>query len=156
MVFPQAFKSYIPRSHCIDSHVYGAILITSNRETVVIRGRQTGKWSFPKGHGNSTERPLDACIRELKEETGIDMKHIKPDEELRFSSGTYFVFYLLEKPNLCPEDMKEVVDCIWIPIQRLSSLLGNKDIRSFCKEYGNGDIMIDKIESNRLVLECTQ
>lgn len=133
MGFPRAFQSYIPRSHCIQSHVYGAILLTPEGETVVIRGRQSGKWSFPKGHGSNYETPLEACVRELKEETGIDMRGMRPDDELRFKSGTYFVFYLPNKVALNPEDINEVMESMWTPLVRLNSLVGNKDLSTFCR-----------------------
>lgn len=146
MGFPRAFQSYIPRTHCVDSHVYGAIVVTPDRETVVIRGRQSGKWSFPKGHGVTSELPLDACLRELKEETGINLKGVKPDDELRFKAGTYFVFYITEKITLCPEDTKEVMDSMWVPLRRLQYLVGNMDMTTFCKKV-NIDQLIDKIEN---------
>lgn len=133
MTFPKAFQTYIPRTHCINTHVYGAILLNKFNETVVIRGRQTGKWSFPKGHGNYKELPLDACIRELREETGIDMKGRTPDEEIRFRSGTYFVFFVEERLCIEPEDTVEVSEAQWIPLNRLPYLIGNKDLNSFCK-----------------------
>ena len=134
MVFPRAFQSYVPRSHCISSHVYGVILISPDRETVVIRGRQTGKWSFPKGHGTSDELPYDAAIRELKEETGLEIKAKQADDELRFKSGTYYIFYVDEKLDLRTEDTKEVMDCMWTPLSRLPYLVGNMDLTTFCKK----------------------
>lgn len=133
MSFPRAFQTYVPRSHCIQSHVYGAVLISPCGETVVIRGRKSGKWSFPKGHGSNYETPLAACIRELKEETGIQLQTTKPDDEIRFRSGTYFVFYVPEKYQLKPEDTKEVMESMWIPILRLPSLTGNKDLSAFSR-----------------------
>jgi 8-oxo-dGTP pyrophosphatase MutT (NUDIX family) len=133
MAFPRAFQTYIPRSHCITSHVYGAIILNKHNETVVIRGRQSGKWSFPKGHGEYREIPLDACVRELREETGINMKGIQPDDEVRFRSGTYFVFFVDDRLPLLPEDTKEVMDVMWTPVHRLHSLTGNKDLTSFTK-----------------------
>lgn len=145
MGFPTAFQSYIPRSHCVSSHVYGVIIVTPERETVVIRGRQSGKWSFPKGHGASTENPLEASIRELREETGINLKGRKPDDELRFKVGTYFVFYLTEKQELCPEDTKEVIDSMWVPLERLQYLVGNMDLTTFCRRV-NAHQMVDTIE----------
>ena len=146
MGFPRAFQSYIPRSHCVDSHVYGAVLITPMRETVVIRGRQSGKWSFPKGHGNTNELPLEACIRELKEETGIDLKGVRPNEELRFKAGTYFVFYIQDRLELNPEDTKEVMDVTWISLYRLPFLTGNMDLTTFCRRV-NVTTLVDMIEA---------
>jgi len=142
MTFPRAFQTYIPRTHCVSSHVYGAILLNKYDETVVIRGRQSGKWSFPKGHGEYRELPLDACIRELREETGIDLKGVMPDDEVRFRSGTYFVFFVEERLNINPEDTSEVIEAIWVPLNRLTYLTGNKDLNSFCKTVNIENILI--------------
>ena len=146
MGFPRAFQSYIPRSHCVGSHVYGAVLITPMRETVVIRGRQSGKWSFPKGHGTSNELPLEACLRELKEETGINLKGVVPNDELRFKAGTYFVFYIQERLELNPEDTKEVMDSMWVSLHRLQFLVGNMDLTTFCRRV-NANLLVDAIEA---------
>jgi 8-oxo-dGTP pyrophosphatase MutT (NUDIX family) len=140
MTFPSAFKSYIPRTHCITSHVYGVILISPDDQVVVVQGRQSGKWSFPKGHGHPSETPLNAALRELKEETGIDMSGRKPDNERHFkptgtgvSGGTYFIFEMKDKPVLHPEDTMEVMDVMWYPRSQLDRLFGNKDVRAFCR-----------------------
>jgi 8-oxo-dGTP pyrophosphatase MutT (NUDIX family) len=111
----------------------------------VIRGRQSGKWSFPKGHGESGEAPLDACLRELNEETGVDLSGIKPDDELRFKAGTYFVFYLKEKPVLNPRDTNEVIDSMWVPLNRLCHLNGNMDLNIFSRRVDYVSL-VDRIE----------
>jgi ADP-ribose pyrophosphatase YjhB (NUDIX family) len=144
MVFPRAFQSYIPRTHCVNTHVYGAVLLTEARETVVVLGRHSGKWSFPKGHGVSRELPLEACLRELKEETGIDMAGVLPDEELRFKGGTYFVFYMKNRVELSPQDRNEVEQAMWVSIHRLPQLLCNRDLFTFHKSV-NADTLIEKI-----------
>jgi ADP-ribose pyrophosphatase YjhB (NUDIX family) len=144
MSFPRAFQTYVPRSHCVSSHVYGAILLNEEKETVIIKGKKSGKWSFPKGHGNFKETPLEASIRELKEETGVNMTGVKPDDEVRFNSGTYFVFFLQERAELIPEDTEEVEEAIWIYTSRIQSLNTNKDLKSFCKHV-NIDNILNKI-----------
>lgn len=131
MAFPKAFQTYIPRSHCINNHVYGAILINNFNETVIIKGRVSGKWSFPKGHGESKELPLEACLRELREETGINLSGIRPDDEIRFRSGTYFVFFINNRPAIVPEDVEEVIDAKWVSIHHLPNLITNKDLTNF-------------------------
>jgi ADP-ribose pyrophosphatase YjhB (NUDIX family) len=103
-------------------------------------------WSFPKGHGEYREVPLEACIRELREETGINLKGVQPDDEIRFRSGTYFVFFVEGRIPLVPEDTKEVMEAMWTPVSRLSFLSANKDLRSFCKCINVTNI-IDKMVS---------
>jgi len=115
-------------------------------ETVVIRGRKSGKWSFPKGHGEYRESPLDACIRELKEETGIDMRGKTPDDEIRFRSGTYFVFFVGDRLPIVPVDVQEVIEAMWIPVNRLNYLVANKDLTSFCRSVNINNIL------NKMVL----
>uniref|UniRef100_A0A6C0AMX9 Nudix hydrolase domain-containing protein n=1 Tax=viral metagenome TaxID=1070528 RepID=A0A6C0AMX9_9ZZZZ len=148
MVFPRAFKSYVPRTHCVNSLVYGVILLNYYNEVALVRGRKSMKWSFPKGHGNSTESPLDASIRELKEETGIDMRGIKPDDEIRFNSGTYFVFIVSERMQLLPEDTEEIIETMWVSLSRIKYLTTNKDLTSFHKTV-NIDTLLRKVEVKR-------
>jgi 8-oxo-dGTP pyrophosphatase MutT (NUDIX family) len=148
MAFPRAFQSYVPRTHCVNSLVYGVVLLNFFNEVVVVRGRKSGKWSFPKGHGQSRESPLDASVRELKEETGINMKGVKPDDEIRFNSGTYFVFIVSDRLQLAPEDTNEIQDSMWVSLSRIRSLTTNKDLTSFYKTV-NMDSLIRKMEDKK-------
>jgi len=117
-------------------------------EIVVVRGRKSLKWSLPKGHGRSRELPLDACIRELKEETGINMEGVKPDDEIRFNSGTYFVFIIEERATLYTEDSQEILDLMWVSLNRVKYLTTNKDLTSFYKKV-NLDTLCKKISVKR-------
>jgi len=96
------------------------------------------------------ENPLEACVRELKEETGIDLKGVIPDDELRFKAGTYFVFYLADRLPLCPEDTKEVIESMWTPLSRLSFLVGNMDLTTFVRRV-DADLLVEKIQKQRLL-----
>ena len=151
MSFPRAFQSYVPRTHCIKSLVYGVILLNVYNEVVLVRGRKSMKWSFPKGHGYYWENPLEASLRELKEETGIDMKGITPDDEIRFNSGTYFVFIVSERLPLLPEDSNEIIDSMWMSLSRIKYLTTNKDLTSFYKTV-HLDNLLKKIDDKAILL----
>ena len=139
MTFPRAFQSYVPKTHCVNTHTYGVVLINPYDEFLVVQGRLSRKWSFPKGHGDKHEKPLEAALRELKEEAGIDLEGQVPFCEKRFKSsngktgGTYFIFKLTETMKIRIEDTSEIMDAMWCPRERLSSLTGNMDLTTFCR-----------------------
>ena len=139
MGFPNAFQSYVPRTHCIDSQTYGAILISPDNEILVVKGRQSEKWGLPKGHGKNGEKPLNAAIREVGEETGINLEGRRPDSERRLRVNSkrtgwlYFIFKLDNKPEIVPEDTNEIMDAMWCPRDRLPFLVGNMDLETFCR-----------------------
>lgn len=154
MPFPTAFQSYIPKTHCVDTHTYGVVVISPYDEVLVVKGqRWPGKWSFPKGHGNSNEKPLDAALRELKEEAGVDLKGRSPNSEKRFTSrsgrpgGTYFIYHLDFKPTLCVQDTKEICDAMWCPRERLPSLTANMDLNTFCRKKLHMDPAFSNLKS---------
>ena len=54
----------------------GAIVYRKNRsqiELLLIKNRYGGHWSFPKGHVEGQETEIQTALREVKEETGIDI-----------------------------------------------------------------------------------
>lgn len=66
--------------------------------------QNNGHYSFPKGHMEENETELETALREIKEETNLD---VKVDTNFR-----YKIEYLLESKNV----MKEVVYFIATPI----------------------------------------
>jgi 8-oxo-dGTP diphosphatase len=60
----------------------GGIVFNKNREVLLInnaamRDPKKSYWGFPKGHINEGESSKDAAIREVKEETGIEVDVIE-------------------------------------------------------------------------------
>ena len=54
----------------------GALVYRRNREQIellLIKNRYGGHWSFPKGHVEGRETEVQAALREVKEETGLDI-----------------------------------------------------------------------------------
>ncbi len=136
-VSPSPFRSYIPPHE----KVYGAICISPDNKILVVRGRSSGKWSFPKGHlkSKSNERAFDCALRELYEETGIyiDAKSLNPCAlpSKRLRVGEYFILDLDQEIMPLPRDQREISEARWVNEEQLKEFLvddrANIDIRSF-------------------------
>jgi 8-oxo-dGTP pyrophosphatase MutT (NUDIX family) len=123
---PSSFQSYKPRSF----KVVGAICINSNNEVLLVKGRTTQKWSFPKGHIKKNETDLECARRELLEETGI----VAPEHYLSFHSlkaATYYSFYIENMPDLMIHDNWEVDAVTWWPLSSLPERDANIDVSIF-------------------------
>ena len=83
------------------------------------------------------------------------MKGLKPDDEIRFNSGTYFVFIVPDRLQLAPEDTNEITDAIWVSLSRIHYLTTNKDLTSFYKTV-NIDNLIKKVEDRKIVEETAE
>ncbi len=52
---------------------YGVLLIDEEHEILLAHSTGNRHWDIPKGQGEPDELPLVAALRELKEETGIEL-----------------------------------------------------------------------------------
>lgn len=114
---------------------YGAILRINTTPAplyALVQGRYTGKWSFPKGHANEDEQPMECTLREVGEETGIDQLPT-PIDYLKVGYGHYYVFNLKEAIPLIPRDHKEIIDTKWVTLEEMANLSLNADASLYRK-----------------------
>lgn len=120
------------------SRVYGIILETEElrngeKEYVVVQGRETGRWSFPKGHSQRGETPLECAWRELEEETSIQRSALplQPMRSLRLGNTQLFLFQIKKRIPVRIGDAKEVMNCRWVTRTELKALPSNLGIQEF-------------------------
>ena len=105
----------------------GAIVL--NGEDILLIKSIFGNWGFPKGHQEEKETDFQTAIREVKEETNIDIKII---------SDTYFSNEYSPKPNVIKEvryflayatdininyQVSELTDAKWVKIEDVMDYL---------------------------------
>jgi 8-oxo-dGTP pyrophosphatase MutT (NUDIX family) len=132
-----------PKKEPTKQKTYGAILCIKDTEGAdlyaLVQGSYTGKWSFPKGHSNEGELPIDCTLREVAEETGID-ELPKPTEYLQVGYGNYFVFYLTEPIPLIPRDTHEIMDTKWVTLDEMERMPLNADASLYRKKMSGGNL----------------
>jgi len=119
--------------------VYGTIIVSPSERYLLVRGRATGKWSFPKGHLEFNEEPLACAMRELYEETGISLVGQQPTlGPIRLGrmddvGAYYFVFRPEKEFRPVIYDRNEVTDVRWLTLKEIASIPGNIDVSNFVR-----------------------
>jgi 8-oxo-dGTP pyrophosphatase MutT (NUDIX family) len=60
-------------------HITASAFVVGQRGTVLHLHRKLGIWVQPGGHVDGAERPLEAALRETREETGLTVISAEPD-----------------------------------------------------------------------------
>ena len=95
---------------------------------LLVLGRQSKKWGFPKGHMEENESEERTALRELKEETGIELEtsDISSHRRLRFKNNIYFLFptsleYIHQRIR-STMDMREIECMQWFSESQMISM----------------------------------
>lgn len=133
----RAFQSLTKPKTPPRARVYGGILHTIHSDPTQVRyllvqGRYSGKWSFPKGHSYEGEDPLICAKREIAEETGQDVLP-EPVEYIRIGYGNYYVFICPSMFVPTPRDTGEIMAAEWVTLSEMSLLSLNVDVSRFYK-----------------------
>lgn len=111
------------------------------REYLIIYN-SSEEYGFPKGHveGNETER--ETAIRELKEETNLDVQIIDgfrrqieyefPNKANIMKQSVYFLGKCTKTNIVCQEN--EILNAIFVPLEQALTLLSFEDTKEILKE----------------------
>lgn len=86
-----------------------ALIINEESKVLLVNHKKLGVWLYPGGHVETNETPDETVIREVKEETGLDVEIISgKDENLANGEANVFVLHqpytiLCEKIKTDPE-----------------------------------------------------
>ncbi|MDE6021759.1 MAG: NUDIX domain-containing protein [Ruminococcus sp.] len=100
-----------------------------NTEILLIKHINSGHWSFPKGHVEGNETEIETALREIKEETALD---VLIDPTFRETVSYYpkrdtlkTVVYFIARAknyNFIPQ-AEEIADIRWVDIGYASNIL---------------------------------
>jgi 8-oxo-dGTP pyrophosphatase MutT (NUDIX family) len=138
--FPKAFSHYKSRR----LKVYGVVCISSNNRFLLVRGRKTGIWSFPKGHLSGNETSQECALRELREETGIQIPYNTFYLSRKLFAGEYYFYRVEEEPVVVPSDSFEISEGGWFTLEEMRTLHCNADIINLMNRIEKGNLLFDE------------
>lgn len=106
----------------------GGIVFDKNTNLLIVYGKKSKKWGLPKGHIEGSESLYHGALREIKEETGINLDAIEEQDVkyINISKARLYIFHLDdEQPELCPQDTNEICTAIWADNIKLGSIMNN-------------------------------
>ena len=125
--------------------------IENERLYLIVR-TSNGEYGFPKGHVENNETEHETAIRELKEETNIEVQMIDgfrrqieyefPNRPDVMKISVYFLGKYLKDEIICQES--EVLEARFVPMETALELLSFEDTRKILRE---ADTYIDLMNS---------
>lgn len=114
-----------------------------NTEILLIKHINSGHWSFPKGHVEAGETEIETAIREIKEETGIDVIIDQSFRETvtyspRRDTHKEVVYFIAKAKNTdyTPQE-DEIADIKWVEIGRAGTVLAYENDKSIVNKAKN-------------------
>lgn len=99
----------------------GAVIVNDGK--VLVIQQEEGHWAFPKGHVEGSETEVETAVREIKEETGLDVEindsfryveRYSPKEDVE-KDVVFFVAKVIGG-DICPQE-GEVKQIEWLSIE---------------------------------------
>lgn len=108
---------------------------------LIIRANN-GEYGFPKGHMENAESELETAVRELREETNLDVRVIPgfrwqleypfPNKPDVMKIAVFFIGECIGEDIICQE--AEVAEAMFVSFKRAIELLSFEDTRQVLKE----------------------
>lgn len=128
-----AYKTRVP--------VRGAVLLNESMdEVVLVKGwKKSAHWSFPRGKINKDEKDLDCAVREVHEETGLDIKAaglVDDEKSLKYieipmreqNMRLYVVRGVPMDTHFEPRTRKEISKIDWYKLSELPTVKKSKQV----------------------------
>ena len=103
----------------------GGIVLDGQCNLLLVLGKESQKYGLPKGGLEEGETLLSGALREIHEETGLQLK---PDEgqDVQYwaiNRARLFILRVDEiQPALCPKDTSEIEMALWLDLTNQEDL----------------------------------
>lgn len=135
--------------------IAGCVIEKDNKILMVQEGLDFcyGEWNYPAGHVDEFENITESAIREVKEETGLDVKltSVLPICETKLKNETHIIIRFVAEVigGEIQFDSKEILDVKWIDVKDIEKMT-EKELRNY---EVNKTILKDYIEKKFYPIE---
>jgi len=117
------------------NQVYGVIVESPIHTFLLVKGRKTQKWSFPKGHPYNEEDGIECAEREALEETGLRF-NVDPNRFITLATGRYYMVSANQELKSFTRDSREIMQTGWFSHKDLQKMRVNIDVSTFLRNSG--------------------
>lgn len=114
-----------------------SVNIENEWRVALVQGDEAGKWGLPKGHTEQGESLERTAIRELYEETGVELNSVDPNNSWCCENCMFYAKTLEQPVELIPQD-NEIRVAKWVSMKELLSLsptIMNRGLRIYTSRF---------------------
>ena len=126
----------------------GALVVNEKGQVLIVKSKKWGdKYTVPGGHIELGERAEDAIVREVKEETGLDVgpvellivqQAIYPKDYHKHQHFIFMDYVCQAKTQNVQLDGRELQEYVWVSPEEALKLDLEEYTRNFVERYLNG------------------
>jgi 8-oxo-dGTP diphosphatase len=113
-----------------------ATVIYRRDEQILFVRKRNAKWNLPGGRVEKDETPLQAALREMAEETGLNFDQLCYVSEYEEDKVVHFLFEASQTLAKKPRPRNEIDDCRWFSAEELGKRNVRGPILSLLKQCG--------------------
>lgn len=110
------------------------VIYRRNKKILFVRKRKS-KWNLPGGRVERGESPIQAALREMKEETGLAIEQLRYVSRYQDANVMHFLFEATLKTSQKPRPDNEIEDCRWIRAKHLGKRNVREPIKLLIKRF---------------------
>lgn len=111
------------------------ILCKRDQEILFVR-KPKAKWNLPGGKVEAGETPFEAALRELAEETGVQVPNLEFVALYEGDKVMHHVFVTDVPKSTKASAQNEIANCKWLTWKELGDRELNRSIKTLVKTYG--------------------
>lgn len=110
------------------------VIYRRDKKILFVRKRKS-KWNLPGGRVEQGESPVQAALREMKEETGLAIEHMRYVSQYQEDDVVHFLFEASLDTAQKPRPHNEIEDCRWISAKHLGKRNVRQPIKSLIRQF---------------------